>query len=355
MDAASKTRLSKVHPELAKRVERTIDALAAAGLEVRVVQGLRTYEEQNLLYAQGRLRKGPKVTNAKGGQSNHNFGLAVDLCPFDDGQPDWENAHAFALIGEAGKTQHLEWGGDWHSFPDRPHLQLHAGLDIAHCAQLFAHGGLDEVWREASKRLGLDHTVQAKNLVAAERVELEIPSIGKTPLPATQLPAENPTVPLAPPPIESLGSPASLGSLGSEESPGSLEIPERVEGQLELANQPIGDPPDAQPSHWYNVEDWKPMVTRWLKRIWSGNALATLTQTLGNAAGAIKDPEHWYVYAIIAVVLVVLLAGIGLVISLPLLAIWLWNRREIRDLKTEQFRALADPNMKNIGLIFEKK
>lgn len=155
MDPASKNRLSKVHPLLAERVAKTIADLAAQGLDVRVVQGLRTYAEQDALFAQGRTRRGPKVTNARGGQSNHNFGLAVDLCPFDDGVADWDNDRAFTLIGAAGKKNGLEWGGDWTSFPDRPHLQLKTGMKTAACHELAVAGGLARVWAEANQRLGV--------------------------------------------------------------------------------------------------------------------------------------------------------------------------------------------------------
>ncbi|MEQ1643753.1 MAG: M15 family metallopeptidase [Pyrinomonadaceae bacterium] len=177
MDQASKNRLAKVHPELARRVEKTIDLLAAAGLDVRVVQGLRSYAEQEALFQQGRTRKGPKVTNARGGQSNHNFGLAVDLCPFGDGSADWDNDPGFTLIGKAAKTQGLEWGGDWDSFPDRPHVQLKTGLETSVCHELFVQGkgSLEVLWREASRRIGVA-PVPAQKIAAAEP-HVQIPPI----------------------------------------------------------------------------------------------------------------------------------------------------------------------------------
>lgn len=122
MDKASADRLAKVHPELKARVERTINGLAAKGFDVRVVQGLRTYAEQDALYAQGRTRKGAIVTKARGGSSNHNFGLAVDCCPFKSGKPDWNDGKAFNAIGVEGKKNKLNWGGDW-KFVDKPHLE----------------------------------------------------------------------------------------------------------------------------------------------------------------------------------------------------------------------------------------
>src|SRR4051812_26355108 len=122
MDTSSETRLSKVHPELAKRVRLVADALKSRGIEIHVVQGLRTFAEQDALFAQGRTTKGKKVTNARGGQSNHNFGLAVDVCPFKGGQPQWNDQKAFKAIGQEAKKLGLEWGGDWVHIVDEPHI-----------------------------------------------------------------------------------------------------------------------------------------------------------------------------------------------------------------------------------------
>lgn len=150
IDTSSKNRLAKVHPELAKRVVATIEALAAKGIEVRVVQGLRTYAEQDALYAQGRTKPGNKVTNARGGYSNHNFGLAADICPFKDGKPDWNDNAGFNAIGAEAKRQALEWGGDWKKFVDKPHVQLH-GLTVAQCRAAYNRGGLAEVWKQMDR------------------------------------------------------------------------------------------------------------------------------------------------------------------------------------------------------------
>lgn len=149
MDKASTERLKKVHPDLAIKVGNMIEALKKKGLDVRVVQGLRTIAEQDALYAKGRTAKGSIVTKAKGGESNHNYGLAVDLCPFTAaGAADWNNNSAFASIGAEAKAQGLEWGGDW-KFVDKPHVQI-AGLSIKDCKSLYSKGGLGAVWKKAA-------------------------------------------------------------------------------------------------------------------------------------------------------------------------------------------------------------
>lgn len=154
MNTSSENRLKKVHPELSSRVRAVAAALATGGINIEVVQGLRTFAEQDALFAQGRTKPGLVVTRAKGGQSNHNYGLAVDVVPFSDGKPQWDAANSvWVAIGAEGGKQGLEWGGNWKKFIDKPHLQL-GGLTIAQCSTLFRKGGLEAVWAEASRLLG---------------------------------------------------------------------------------------------------------------------------------------------------------------------------------------------------------
>ena len=97
----------------------------AAGYPVVIASGTRTIGEQNELYAKGRTEPGGKVTNAKGGESAHNFGLAVDFA-FGNavGRPTWPNDGPWAAAAAIGKKVGLEWGGDWKSFKDQPHLEM---------------------------------------------------------------------------------------------------------------------------------------------------------------------------------------------------------------------------------------
>ena len=105
-----------------------------------ITHGYRSIQEQNEIYSQGRTKKGSIVTNAKGGQSMHNYGLAIDFClvtpdgknaiwdtytDFDkDGKPDWAE-----VVEEAMKLG-FEWGGDWKGFKDSPHLQMTGELTL---------------------------------------------------------------------------------------------------------------------------------------------------------------------------------------------------------------------------------
>jgi D-alanyl-D-alanine dipeptidase len=145
VNQASQNRLAKVHPKLAAGVTKVIEALAAQGLTVEVVQGLRTFAEQDELFKQGRTKPGQVVTKARGGQSNHNYGLAVDVCPFVNGKPQWDDNKGFIRIGAEATKQGLDWGGNWKKFIDKPHVQI-GGLTVAQCLALFKSGGLEKVW-----------------------------------------------------------------------------------------------------------------------------------------------------------------------------------------------------------------
>ena len=152
--AASRTaqlsarRLDQLNPIVAVRGHAMLELSAHGGLALLVTQGLRTWEEQDRLYAQGRTAPGDVVTKAKGGQSYHNFGLAFDIVVLDAiGKADWDTSHpGWAQAGALGKSAGLEWGGDWKGFKDLPHFQYTGGLSIPDCQELYAGGGVAAVW-----------------------------------------------------------------------------------------------------------------------------------------------------------------------------------------------------------------
>jgi peptidoglycan L-alanyl-D-glutamate endopeptidase CwlK len=100
-----------------------IHRATSAGINIKIISGLRTYEEQDALYAQGRTTPGKKVTNAKGGQSNHNFGIAFDIGVFE-GAKYLDDSPKYKTVGILGAELGLEWGGNWKSIVDQPHFQL---------------------------------------------------------------------------------------------------------------------------------------------------------------------------------------------------------------------------------------
>ena len=83
-----------------------------------------------------------KVTNARGGQSNHNFGIAWDIGLFEDGEYVLQDAKYKALAEAVlPDLEGLEWGGHWKSFKDFPHYQLKAVSDsVAVISKYFERG-----------------------------------------------------------------------------------------------------------------------------------------------------------------------------------------------------------------------
>lgn len=147
-------KLSAVHPKLAVYANQMAEALAKRGISILLTDGLRTFEEQDKLYAKGRTTSGKIVTYARGGYSNHNYGLAFDVVPLRNGKPDWDaSRETWNIIGDEGKRVGLEWGGTWKKLVDLPHFQLPVGLEVEQCLTLFRKGGVSAVWAEADRRL----------------------------------------------------------------------------------------------------------------------------------------------------------------------------------------------------------
>jgi LysM repeat protein len=144
-------RLQAIHPVVAVRGRTLVELCAHRGISILITQGLRTWAEQDALYAKGRsippLGKKYVVTNAKGGQSFHNFGLAFDVVILDSvGKADWNTSHpGWREAAAVGKSLGLEWGGDWTSFKDLPHYQYLGGLSLPRCRELYP-SGLPALW-----------------------------------------------------------------------------------------------------------------------------------------------------------------------------------------------------------------
>lgn len=137
----NETKLQQVHPALAHRARKIIAFAKADGYELRVTQGLRTFKEQDDLF-----KKRPKVTNARGGQSYHNFATAVDFAFVVDGKISWDEK-LYKNIGRWAKNADLEWGGNWRRFVDLPHCQLPNLPPTKVLLGYYNKGGLAEVWR----------------------------------------------------------------------------------------------------------------------------------------------------------------------------------------------------------------
>ena len=110
---------------------------ATLGCDYVMISGNRTWEEQDALFT-----KRPKVTNAKGGQSNHNFKVAGDFGVFRgkadlDGSDATMAAKVHRACSVHARACGLEWGGSWISFTDLPHYEYATGLSMAEKRNVF--------------------------------------------------------------------------------------------------------------------------------------------------------------------------------------------------------------------------
>lgn len=151
-DKASIARINALHPKVRNEVRAAIiraEAGFPSTIAVRVVQGLRTFAEQNTLYSQG--RRGVKgegiVTNARGGQSYHNYGLAIDFAILYDKDSNsvyeelsWDLVKDLDRDGQADWMEVVKvfesmpgwaWGGRWTSIKDNPHFEKTFGYKVS--------------------------------------------------------------------------------------------------------------------------------------------------------------------------------------------------------------------------------
>lgn len=139
LDQITVDRIKTMHPELRDELlyqyAYANENLLPKGVRLRFAYTLRTNAEQDALYAIGRTKQGRIITNAKGGQSMHNYGLAFDIVILKDldNNGTFETAsydldkHWMSVTSYL-KSQGWEWGGDWKSFKDAPHFQKAFGF-----------------------------------------------------------------------------------------------------------------------------------------------------------------------------------------------------------------------------------
>lgn len=133
LDPRSRGNIEKLHPKFQPLATAFMVKVRKELGDFRVTSGFRSYEEQNILYSQGRTRGGKIVTDARGGSSTHNFGLAIDITLFGaNGQPIWESPlYAKAGLMAEGMGMKLDWagGGDGENFNDIPHIEYWGATD----------------------------------------------------------------------------------------------------------------------------------------------------------------------------------------------------------------------------------
>lgn len=122
--------------------------VAATGITIEVISGLRSWQQQAALYAQGRTKPGNTVTKARAGSSWHNYGLAIDLALFragvylDEVKPSTADL-IYRQLGQLAKKHGIEWAGNWKSFQETPHFQFTFGLTLAQARARMEATGFD--------------------------------------------------------------------------------------------------------------------------------------------------------------------------------------------------------------------
>ena len=127
--------ISDLLPQVQKLANAFIEKCKAAGIDVLITSTYRDKESQAALFAQGRTTPGKIVTNARAGQSFHNYRVAFDVVPLRNGKAAWGTANEDAVlwkkIGAIGVECGLEWAGNWRTFKEFPHFQFTGGLTLA--------------------------------------------------------------------------------------------------------------------------------------------------------------------------------------------------------------------------------
>lgn len=127
-DSRTEMNIYSLHLKAQETARIFMNALKAAGIGAKIISGTRTYLEQNELFKKGRYGNPPPiVTKARGGGSNHNFGIAWDIGLFTQNGGYITKVGPYneaAQIVMSGQIPGLEWGGNWSGFVDPPHYQL---------------------------------------------------------------------------------------------------------------------------------------------------------------------------------------------------------------------------------------
>ena len=132
-------------PRLQDLARQHIKLCADQGIDIIITSTYRDAETQNALYARGRNgNAGSIVTNARAGESWHNFQRAYDVVPVKFGKAVYNTSgidgKVWQTLGKIGESLGLEWAGRWVSFKEYPHFQLTDGLTFAQADALMNSG-----------------------------------------------------------------------------------------------------------------------------------------------------------------------------------------------------------------------
>lgn len=161
-DKVTLQRIPLLHPKVREEAMEIYDEICSrltGNTTVRFTHTLRTFAEQDALFAQGRTKAGKIITRARGGQSYHNFGLAIDFCLLIDKNNDWiyeeaswDNVKDSDKDGVADwmevvvvfKMYGWTWGGDFKTFKDGPHFEKTFDYTTPQLRKLFIDKKVDK-------------------------------------------------------------------------------------------------------------------------------------------------------------------------------------------------------------------
>ena len=128
--------ISDLIPEVGMLCDKHVALCAHAGITLLVYCTYRDWDAQTALYKQGRTTLGRIVTNAKAGDSAHQYRRAYDCVPLSFGKPVWSQTTKIGVnlwenVGMLGESVGLEWAGRWKHFREEPHFQFLGGKTIA--------------------------------------------------------------------------------------------------------------------------------------------------------------------------------------------------------------------------------
>jgi len=128
--------INTLHPRVKKMALDFIHECGKYGIDLIVTSTYRDIESQNELYAHGRTLPGNKVTNAKGGESFHNYKLALDVVPLRNGKCVWGtdglDGALWERVGKCGEAVGLSWSGRWTGkMKETCHFQFTEGLSLS--------------------------------------------------------------------------------------------------------------------------------------------------------------------------------------------------------------------------------
>lgn len=140
-DQASISVLEKLHPKVRQDFKDFIEECESVfDVTIRIVQGLRTFAEQQTIYDQGRTKPGSIVTKAPPGSSYHNYGLAVDVVPLILGGKALDWSYDFSKWANIAAQWNIEWGGNWTGFKDMDHFELKCGHNWRDLLDMYNRG-----------------------------------------------------------------------------------------------------------------------------------------------------------------------------------------------------------------------